>query len=402
MHSYFDLNKLFIEHFGNSPRIFRSPGRINLIGEHTDYNQGFVMPVAVDKEIVLAIALSDTSEFCIKSIDQNEEVSFDLENYGQVQTAWAKYLIGVIDELLKKGMDIQPVNILFTGNIPQGAGMSSSAALECATVYALNEMFDLSLTKWELVKTAQAAENNYVGVQCGIMDQFASVFGQKHHALLLDCRSLGFGISPLLLDDYTLVLADTMVKHSLASSEYNTRREECDEGLEVLKKFFPELKSLRDVSLEQLETCREHLSDLIYKRCSYVVKEIKRVQDAAEALQEADFATFGKLMYETHAGLQHEYEVSCLELDLLVASTQSLPYVAGARMMGGGFGGCTINLVEKSQMDSFKSKLQNDYQIKFGKQAQFYEVSSSNGTCEIALDDSETAKTIIQHKEGLQ
>lgn len=382
-----DYNKLiaaFLSRYQSKPRVFRSPGRINLIGEHTDYNSGFVLPAAVDKEICLLMAPSTGSKTRIYSVDQAEEVSFTLEDYRLVNTQWAKYIIGVLDELLKRGKDVQHVDILFSGNIPMGAGMSSSAALECAVAYAYNALFNLQLEKWDIVKIAQAAENNFVGVKCGIMDQFASVFSKENMAIKLDCRNLDFTTYPLNIDRYVFLLVDTMVKHSLASSEYNTRRAECEAGIKIFQLYNPSIQSLRDVDAQLLEAHQDKMDTTVFKRCSYVVSEIERVNLATEALKNNNFQELGQLLYQTHAGLQYLYEVSCKESDFLVQFTKDLPYVLGARMMGGGFGGCTINLVEASKAGRFEEEISKAYQNEFNIKPAIYTVKTAAGTSEIS------------------
>lgn len=384
---YNNLIETFKKHYktSNTPKLFRSPGRINLIGEHTDYNDGFVLPAAVNKEIAL-VMISNNSEYTnIYAYDQRESVSFKFKDYQNIETAWAKYIIGVIDELRKAGHTIGAVDILFSGNIPMGAGMSSSAALECATVFAYNELFQLGLSNWEMTKLAQSAENNFVGVMCGIMDQFASIFSIEEEAIKLDCRSLEFESYPLKIESYVFVLVDTMVKHSLASSEYNIRRYECEKGVEILKSINPEISSLRDVEIDEINGAKDIMEEKVHKRCTYVVNENIRVNEAVKALAASDFDKFGQLLYETHQGLQNNYEVSCPELDFLVEATKPLPYVLGARMMGGGFGGCTINLVEASKALEFESKIKSEYQKKFNIEPEVYTVKTASGTSEVKL-----------------
>jgi len=380
---YKKLVKEFSSRYSTSPRIFRSPGRINLIGEHTDYNNGFVLPAGVDKEICLLMAPSKVPISRIYALDQNEEVSFSLDDYRKIETHWAKYIIGVIDELLKRGKKVQSVDILFCGDIPMGAGMSSSAALECAAVFAYNSLFNLRLERWEMVKIAQAAENNFIGLKCGIMDQFASMFSIENAALKLDCRNLEFTIYPLNIQNYVFLLVDTMVKHTLASSEYNTRRIECEAGVKILQTINPKIQSLRDAQPQQIEAVKDKMGEVIYRRCHFVVSEIERVNLATEALLNNNFERVGELLYQTHEGLQHAYEVSCTESDFLVDFTRDLPYVLGARMMGGGFGGCTINLVEASKAQQFEEEISRAYQANFNVKPAIYKVKTSAGTSEI-------------------
>ena len=380
---YGALKKIYQEKYDKEARVFRSPGRINLIGEHTDYNNGFVLPAAVDKEICMLAAPNGLNETRIFSIDENSEVIFNLENYKSIRINWALYIIGVIDELLKSGYKLNNLDIVFTGNIPMGAGMSSSAALECVTTFTYNALFDLKLSKWDIVRISQAAENNYVGVMCGIMDQFASVFGQENAALKLDCRSLEFKAYPVNVSSHVFVLVDTMVKHSLASSEYNTRRIECEEAVSAMKKVNSEINSLRDADHESLNDVKDDISREAYKRAAYIINEIKRVEKATKELSDNNVDCFGQLLYETHYGLQHNFEVSCTELDFLVEQTKTMPYVIGSRMMGGGFGGCTINLVKSEHVEEFKEEISRKYLEKFEIQPSIYSVKTANGTSEI-------------------
>lgn len=384
---YNNLIEAFKKHYqtSNIPRIFRAPGRINLIGEHTDYNDGFVLPAAVNKEIALVILPNNSEYTNIYAYDQRESVSFKFTDYKNIETTWAKYIIGVMDELRKAGHKVEAVDILFSGNIPMGAGMSSSAALECATVFAYNEIFNLELSNWEIAKLAQSAENNFVGVMCGIMDQFASIFSEQEKALKLDCRSHEFEAYPLQINSHVFVLVDTMVKHSLASSEYNVRRYECEKGVEILKSINPKITSLRDAELDEINGAKDCMEEQVFKRCSYVVNENARVNEAVKALEDNNFVKFGQLLYETHHGLQNNYEVSCPELDFLVDSTKPLSYVLGSRMMGGGFGGCTINLVEASKATEFESKIKAEYQKKFNIDPEVYTVKTASGTSEVKL-----------------
>lgn len=380
---YTQLLHTFHSKYGTSPRIFRSPGRINIIGEHTDYNDGFVLPAAVDKEIAMAICVNDSDKFRLYSCDAGQEVTFTGENYQLVKEDWAQYIIGVIDELKKAGYTVSGIDCAFTGDIPMGAGMSSSAALECAALFGLNELFGFNLGRHSIVKLAQRAENEYVGVKCGIMDQFASVFAEQNHALKLDCRDLNYESYSLDLGEYHLVLVDSMVKHSLASSEYNVRRAECEKGVSVFKKHQPEVGSLRDVSIHLLHQVKDELEGKVFQRCKYIIEEIMRVNKACESMQNNNLSKLGELLYATHHGLQHEYEVSCAELDFLVDFTRNREEILGARMMGGGFGGCTINLVKESTLEKFVADVQVAYQREFGKTPEVYPVNTASGSSEI-------------------
>ena len=378
------LREIYQSKFGGGePRVFRSPGRINIIGEHTDYNDGFVLPAAVDKEIYLLMLPNDSDQINIYSIDENESISLTLKDYSKSIPAWAKYPIGVVDQLLKLSKKIGGFNCVFGGDIPIGAGLSSSAALECATLFGLNECFDLGLKKDEIAKIAQRAENEFVGVNCGIMDQFASVFSKKNHALKLDCRDLTYQAYQLDLGDYSLMLVDSLVKHSLASSEYNVRRQECEEAVAAIATQFPHVKSLRDAEIDHLNSVKASLSKIIYTRAKYIIEEIERVNLACQAIEDKDLKTLGKLIYDTHYGLQYEFEISCKELDFLVDFTKGLPEVLGARMMGGGFGGCTINLIQSNFQDQFELSISKSYQDKFGIKPNIYQVQTANGSSEI-------------------
>lgn len=376
-----EIHACFTQLFNKEPLLVRSPGRINLIGEHTDYNDGFVMPAAIDKDIIFAIAPSDNGESYIYSVKYDERIKVDLKSPDKVEDpAWANYLLGVLHQMVEEGMPVKPFNCVFGGEVPLGAGLSSSAALECGFAFALNELFALKIPKIRLVKMAQWAEHHYAGVKCGIMDQFASVMGKEGHVILLDCRSLEYRYSPMDLKDFIIVLCDTKVKHKLVDSEYNTRRNECETGVAILKKYYPEITSLRDVKPEMLEKHKAELPGKVYNRCAYVVGEIKRVQQASRDLDAGDLVAFGKKMYETHEGLSKLYEVSCKELDFLVEESKKFDKVLGARMMGGGFGGCTINIIKKDAADRFISHLTKAYREAFSIDMRAYKVSIREGT----------------------
>ncbi|MEO1050980.1 MAG: galactokinase [Bacteroidota bacterium] len=373
----------FEKKYEGKPILVRSPGRINLIGEHTDYNLGFVMPAAVDKETVLALRANESNEVRITALDFEEEVSFSLNDIQSVTTPWAKYMAGVIDQLQQQGHKIEGFDCVFGGTIPIGSGMSSSAALECGTGYGLQLLFDLELTPIELVKSAQKAENDFVGVKCGIMDQFASVFSKAGHVIKLDCRDLSYSYYPAELGDYCLLLFDSQVKHSLASSEYNVRRQECNEAVEILNRKFGGVESLRDCTHDMLAQTISDMPGKVGDRAKFIFGEIERVTLAASALEKGDLRELGALMYETHTGLSKQYEVSCPELDLLVETTQSMPEVLGARMMGGGFGGCTINLIRKDSLEEVKERVINAYKTKFNIDPKVYEVNIAGGTSQV-------------------
>ena len=378
------IRQVFIEKFNEVPRLFRSPGRINLIGEHTDYNQGFVLPASVDKAVYFAITPREDDLVFLYAADLGLSYAFELDDLAKPDERWPHYQLAVLDQLKKAGIGIRGFQAAFGGDIPVGAGMSSSAALECCLLFALNELFALNLDRMTIVKMGQKAENEYVGVNCGIMDQFASVFGRSESVIQLDCRSLQYEYFPFPMNEYQLVLCDTGVKHSLADSEYNTRRKECEEGIAILKRFDPRIQSLRDVSVALVERYKEELGELIYKRCKYITEEIERVQVACQLLTENRLELFGRKMYETHTGLSREYEVSCDELDFLVEQTANNPDVAGARMMGGGFGGCTINLVRHAAVERFEERMIEAYRIAFGIELSCYRVTITGGSEEVS------------------
>ena len=374
------ISEQFASIFGHQPeRIVKAPGRINLIGEHTDYNDGFVMPAAIDKAIYFASSLRTDNQFYIHALDLAENIVFTLDELIKSEKLWANYLIGVVAEVVKRQAISQGLNIVFSGDIPLGAGLSSSAAVESGMVFLLNEHFSLGLSKFEMAKIAQASEHNFAGVNCGIMDMFASIFGKENAIIQLDCRDLSFQYVDLKLSDHQILLCNTRVKHNLGDSEYNTRRAECEEGVEVLKKVFPEVKSLRDVSMAMLKSQRDAMRPIVFKRCFYVVGEEQRVKTACESLATNNLAAFGKAMFETHDGLSQDYGVSCVELDFIVDLAKQNPAVIGSRMMGGGFGGCTINLIEKNAVEAFKETLKNKYESTFDIEPLFYEVALMDG-----------------------
>lgn len=376
-----NITTTFQEQFQKAPTlIVRAPGRINLIGEHTDYNDGFVLPAAIDKAIYFAIALREDYLCVAYAYDLKSSYSFSLNSLEKSPLTWVNYLIGVVDELQKAGHTLKGFEVVFGGDIPLGAGVSSSAAVETGLAFALNNLNQLGLETMQMVKIGKAAENNFVGVNCGIMDQFASMFGKKDAVMRLDCRSLAFEYFPLNLPNHTIILCNSGVKHSLGDSEYNTRRIECEEGLRILSSIFPEVKSFRDVTPAMVEASQASFSENVYKRCKYVTGEIERVVIACEALERDDLALFGNKMYQTHDGLQHDYAVSCDELDFLVDQTRDDSAVLGARMMGGGFGGCTVNIVEKNQAETFLTKMKAAYLAKYQQTLVTYQVSLTNGT----------------------
>jgi galactokinase len=363
--------------------ISQSPGRINLIGEHTDYNEGLVLPAAIDKNSVFQLSKNGTpNQANIKATNVGEHYSFDLTNFSPLTGGWQNYVMGVVHELQKLGAKLTGFDGEFAGDVPIGSGMSSSAALECSLAFGLNELFDLQFDHWQLIKACQMAEHNFAGIQCGIMDQFASMMGKKNQAILLDCRTLDFKYFPIALGEYQILLLNSNVSHALASSEYNTRKAECQEGVAILQKLYPtsEIKALRDVVYDMLPAHRELFSEKVYHRCKHVILEDSRVLKATTALTNNDFKTLGNLIYDSHYSLQNYYEVSCPELDFLVTQTVDQPYILGSRMMGGGFGGCTINLIKKSRTEEFVDKISSSYRDRFGMDTTPYLVSIENGT----------------------
>ena len=375
-----NIHSIFKEKFDTKPLLAKSPGRINLIGEHTDYNDGFVLPAAIDKYIYFAIAKNDTDTCNVYSYDFREFVSFPITQKEKINKGWANYLIGIINEFQKHGKEIKGFDLVFGGNIPIGAGLSSSAALETGLAFVLNLIFDLNLDTLELIKLSQKAENNFVGVNCGIMDQFAAMKGKSNHVIKLDCRNLEYEYLPFEAKDYQLLLCNSNVKHNLVSSEYNKRRKQCEEGVKILSNKYQGIKKLRDVTLENLISCKEELGIDVFNKCSYVVEENQRLLNACNELKSNDLTSFGELMYQTHKGLREKYEVSCKELDFLVDLTKNFPEIPGSRMMGGGFGGCSINLIRKDFKQKFIQLTLKEYKAKFGIDAEFYDINIVDGT----------------------
>lgn len=361
-------------------RKYRAPGRINLIGEHTDYNEGFVLPAAIDKEMIFSITKGPTGRCVVHADDLKEVYSFDLENFSPLSSGWQNYVMGVVHELQNITLGtIGGCEIHFAGDVPLGAGVSSSAALECGLAYGLNDFFDLKLGKWQLAKACQRAEHNFVGMKCGIMDQFASIMARADHAMLLDCRSLEYEYFPLDLGSAQLVLLNTKVAHELATSAYNDRRESCEKGAEIIGRTFSNIKSLRDVDGHMLERCKQDLETEIYRRCLHVISENSRVLAATDALRDGNLNQLGTLMFASHKSLQYDYEVSCPELDFLVEQARACPGVLGARMMGGGFGGCTINLVQEAVLSTFIFEAKTAYGERFGIDLEDYQVKTADG-----------------------
>jgi galactokinase len=372
---------LFKQKFNDEPIIIQSPGRINIIGEHTDYNEGFVLPAAIDKAIYFAISKRTDDAIHLYADDFKEDFIGNIKNINISKTHWANYVLGVVSEIQKLNKSLTGFNAVITSDLPTGVGISSSAALECATAFALNELFQLQLQKIEMIKMAQLAEHHFAGVQCGIMDQFASMMGKKNHCIKLDCKTLEYEYIPLQLNEYKIVLLNTNVKHSLATSEYNTRRKECEQGVAWVKEKYTTVNSLRDVTVQMLDEIVLPKDALIYKRCSFVVNEISRLQEACIDLQNGDVKALGKKMFATHYGLKNGYAVSCKELDFLVNAVTYNDFVLGARMMGGGFGGCTINIVHETYVDELIENIKEDYEKQMQLPLTAYVANTADGTC---------------------
>lgn len=379
------LQKTFKERFGSSPDqiIIRSPGRINLIGEHTDYNEGFVLPAAVDLGIYFVVAPRNDGNFHFIAADMNDSFACSVRALDPSPKGWPNYLLGVIDQMLKTGRVLGGCNVVFGGDIPIGAGLSSSAAVEAGFAFALNKIFLLGLSPIDLVHIAQNAEREFVGVQCGIMDQFINIFGKEKKVLRLDCRTLEYSYFPFEYDHVCFVLCDTGVSRQLAASEYNVRRSQCEAGVALIRNDDCKVKNLRDVTIADLKRYCHQMDPVLYKRCEYVVKENARVTAVCEALINNDLNSVGQLMFQSHAGLRDGYEVSCRELDLLVDIASTIPGVIGARMMGAGFGGCTLNLIEKKHSKDFIRVIRSEYGKTTGREMLSYIVRIRAGTGEI-------------------
>jgi len=376
--------KHFGEKFSGSPKLYFSPGRINLIGEHIDYNDGYVMPAAIDKGIYFSIAENQTDTIHFYAIDFDEHFSISIQDI-KINSGWRNYVLSVVNEFYLLGISLRGFNCVFGGDIPQGAGMSSSAALEGGLAFALNEMFAVGFNRVALALLCQRAEHNYPNVQCGIMDQFANMMGKKDQVILLDCKNLEQSYLPLVKEGYKIVLINSKVHHSLAAGEYNIRRQSCEQGLAILAPLLS-IQSFRDIaSADELEIGKNVMTLEQYNCCKYVVEEIGRTKTAAILLQSNDMQGFGKLMFETHEGLSKLYEVSCSELDFLVDQAKLFPAVIGSRLMGGGFGGCTINIVEEAGVENFIQETILAYQKEFNIQSEAYIVATSDGTSEMII-----------------
>lgn len=379
------LQQVFFEQFNVQPRIFRSPGRINLIGEHTDYNDGFVMPAAIDKSVFVAISKRDDGRIRIWSTDFREMYEGHVSDVCKSGMGWPNYVLGVLDQLQQEGYQPQGFDMALASDLPIGAGLSSSAAVECATVFALDAIFGYSLPLDRMIRMAQRAEHSFAGVMCGIMDQFASMYGRAGHFVKLDCRTMEYEYHPFMADGLTLLMLNTNVKHSLASTAYNRRRMECSQGLAWVQEAYPDVQALRDVTVEMLDRQVRHRDATVDMRCRFVVEEIARLHAACSDLVNGDIVSLGKKLLATHDGLRDMYEVSCQELDYLVEKVRTYPGVIGARMMGGGFGGCTINIVRTEAVEKLVAALSVDYEKDMSLPLTAFSVKPSDGTSELSL-----------------
>lgn len=364
---------------GADGNVYAAPGRINLIGEHTDYNGGYVFPGAVDKRMIAEIRPNGTDSVKAFAIDLYETVEFDINNPEGPKESWARYIYGICQEMKARGIDVKGFDTAFSGDVPLGSGMSSSAALESCYAFAINDLFgDNKVEKIELARAGQATEHKYIGVNCGIMDQFASVFGKKGYLIRLNCQTMDYSYFPFAPQGYCLVLLNSCVKHELASSAYNDRRQSCENVLKKLQRVNPKIETLSQATMEMIDTLKAEIPEEDYLCAKYVVEERDRVLKVSNALSEGDYATVGQMMYETHRGLSEDYKVSCPELDYLNKIAYNCG-VTGSRMMGGGFGGCTINLVKKELYDAFIETAKNQYKERFGVTPLVYNVVIGDG-----------------------
>ena len=372
--------RAFRERCGREAAVVRSPGRVNLIGEHTDHNLGFVLPAAVDKAIHLALRLRDDRRVGLFALDPQSAYEGSLERIEPSDLQWPNYLLGIFREFQELGIGLRGVDCVFGGDVPIGCGMSSSAALEAGFAFGLNELLGAGLDRVALARLSQRSENRFVGVNCGIMDQFASLLGKEKRLIRLDCRDLSYEYVPFEREDLLLVLCDSQVRRSLTGSEYNLRRQQCEAGVALLRQRHPEVQSLRDATLAMVEACRDGMDPAVFRRCEYVVRENGRVVEACAALERGDVAAFGAAMNATHEGLAHGYEVSCPELDILAEAAQGMAGVHGSRMMGAGFGGCTINLVEAGSLATFREGMARVYRERLRKEPVLHVCKLRGGT----------------------
>jgi galactokinase len=373
--------KHFNNHFQNEPdAVYLAPGRINIIGEHIDYNDGYVLPAAIDKYVCFSIRRNNNMAIEILAIDMDDSYTLNIdEELIPINKMWMNYLLGVLSELKKRNISLPSFQLAFSSKIPMGAGLSSSAALECGFAFALNDLFDMKLSKKDIALIGQQSEHNFAGVKCGIMDQFASVFGQKDKVIKLDCNTLDYEYYDADLGVYGLLLFDTCVKHTHLTSGYNDRRDEVEKGISIIKQHFPEVKNFRDCTANMVEQLKNELGETIYKRCHFVVEEICRVAIAANALNDKAYELLGKTMTATHEGLSKEYEVSCAESDFIVSTALNETYVAGARMMGGGFGGCCLILLKNDSKELLIQLMSEKYKSTFGIDVKYYDVKIGDG-----------------------
>ena len=377
--------KHFNNHFQNEPdAVYLAPGRINIIGEHIDYNDGYVLPAAIDKYVCFSIRKNNNMAIEILALDMDDSYTLNIDDeLIPINKMWMNYLLGVMSEFKKRNITLPSFQLAFSSTIPMGAGLSSSAALECGFAFALNDLFDLKLSKKDIALIGQQSEHHFAGVKCGIMDQFASVFGQKDKVIKLDCNTLEYEYYDADLGEYGLLLFDTCVKHTHLTSGYNDRRNEVEEGIRIIKQHFPEVKNFRDCTANMVEQLKNELGEIIYKRCHFVVEEISRVAIAANALNDKAYELLGKTMTATHRGLSEEYEVGCAESDFIVNTALNETYVAGARMMGGGFGGCCLILLKNEFKESLIQLMREKYKSTFGIDVKYYDVKIGDGICKI-------------------
>ncbi|MEZ4886233.1 MAG: galactokinase [Chitinophagales bacterium] len=376
-----NITKNFQQVFKNQVQFYiKAPGRINLIGEHTDYNMGFVLPAAIDKHILFGFATNGTEDMCrLKALDMNGSYEYSLKDIQKTEHSWVNYLLGVVQQVQKRNIEVRGFDCIFAGNIPIGSGLSSSAALECGFARGLCELAGVTLEKWEIARIGNQTENQFLGIQSGILDQFSSTFGAKNKVMLMDCRSQTFEYVPLDLGEYCLVLINSNVKHEHTTSGYNDRPTECKQAVRLLQNDFPNIESLRDVTSAMLEQSASRLSPTLLNRCKFILAENERVHQFCGHLKAGKVLPLGELLRQSHHGLQHLYEVSCAELNMLVDFTRDIPEVLGARMMGGGFGGCTLNLMEKKESEQITSEIMEAYRMKTGIKAEAYFVGIEDG-----------------------
>lgn len=377
---YLAIVKKFEELFGEPEVVSRAPGKINIIGEHTDYNGGFALPVAIDKDITFVLRKNNSNIVRAYAMDINEHGEFDLDTYSpMLLSGWQLYIFGAIKELSKRSVSLKGFDVIFSGDIPIGAGLSSSSALTCALTKGLDKLFDGNISDKEIALIAQEVEHRYVGTKCGIMGQFTVMFGKEDSVLKIDCLRKTYNYLPLELNGFAFVVCDSGVKHFLPETAYNKRREECRAGVRIIQDHYSDVNCLGEVTLEMLVQCAESMDDTTFRRCSYVVEENARLETAVRALEEGDLSPLGALMYASHSGLSKKFDVSCEELDFLVETTRPMEFVLGARMIGAGFGGCTLNLVRESDVDQFMAEQKAAYKAKFDKDLDIFVVGTGKG-----------------------